>query len=207
MDMTLSIHECLIGIEKRAERADEQKLTETFVDAAPLLASVGVFDHQIIFGRRGTGKTHLLKYINDQFDGRGDISLYIDLRLVGSNNSIYSDQEKSHAQRATPLLLDVLLALHENLLRVAMQLAVSHDLSSTAPKLDVFADAISVVEVVGITEKIGEDSTARTSKVGADLKLGFEHSQPSGSSNLIVVPITHFLQRIQLSVQDQNIIT
>lgn len=55
--MSLTIHDCLIRIEKRAERAENEKLTETFVDAAPLLASVTTTDHQVVFGRRGTGKT------------------------------------------------------------------------------------------------------------------------------------------------------
>jgi hypothetical protein len=103
--VAISIHDCLLGIEKRAERADDNKLAATFVDAAPLLASVSTTDHQVIFGRRGTGKTHILKYLNDAARTSGDISLYLDLRSIGSNGSIYNDREKTHAQRATPLLL------------------------------------------------------------------------------------------------------
>ena len=119
--MAQTIHDCLIRIEKRAERAGEDKLTETFVDAAPLVASVSTLDHQVIFGRRGTGKTHLLNYLDDVVRGTGALSFYIDLRSVGSNGSVYNDREKTYAQRATPLLLDVLQALHEALLGVAPQ--------------------------------------------------------------------------------------
>jgi hypothetical protein len=132
--MALTIHECLIRIEKRAERAGEDKLTETFVDVAPLLASVSTSDHQVIFGRRGTGKTHILKHLHDTARTNGNISLYLDLRSIGSNGSIYNDRAKTHAQRATPLLLDVLQAVQDALLEVAVTFAEEHDLSKVGPR-------------------------------------------------------------------------
>lgn len=164
--MGLSIQECLIRIEKRAERAGDEKLTETFVDAAPLLASVSTTDHQVIFGRRGTGKTHILKYLSDDAERRGDYSLYIDLRSIGSNGSIYSDREKTHAQRATPLLLDVMQAIHEALFTIVIDSAEEFDLSRTGPLLDAFADAISEVEVVGTIESSSESTESENIKSG-----------------------------------------
>ena len=157
--MALTIHDCLIGIEKRAERADDNKLIDTFVDAAPLLSSTATTDNQVLFGRRGTGKTHILKYLHDRSRNAGDISLYMDLRSIGSNGSIYNDREKTHAQRATPLLLDVLQALHESLVAVAIEFAEEYDLSRVGPKLDDLAAAISTVEVVGTIERTSETSS------------------------------------------------
>ncbi|TCZ56303.1 ORC-CDC6 family AAA ATPase [Roseicella aquatilis] len=169
--MAHSIHDCLIKVEKRAERAGDSKLTETFVDAAPLLSSVQTKDHQIIFGRRGTGKTHILKYVKDLVQHHGNIGIYLDLRAIGSNGSIYSDQNKTHAQRATPLLLDVLGAMHEALLTISIDLAEELDLSKLGPKLDSLADAISAVAVVGTVEVLRENSTTSADKNGAEIGL------------------------------------
>jgi hypothetical protein len=41
---------------RRAEAADPEMLVETFVDAGTLFASLATPDHQILSGRRGTGK-------------------------------------------------------------------------------------------------------------------------------------------------------
>jgi hypothetical protein len=176
--MALSIHDCLLGIEKRAERADDNKLAATFVDAAPLLACVSTTDHQVIFGRRGTGKTHILKYLHDAARTGGDISLYLDLRAIGSNGSIYNDREKTHAQRATPLLLDVLQGLHEALLTVAVDLSEECDLSKVGPKLDDLATAISTVEVIGPVERSLERSSTAQSKSGAEIGLTLKPTGP-----------------------------
>ncbi len=167
--MALTIHDCLLKIEKRAERADDGKLTETFVDAAPLLASVTTTDHQVVFGRRGTGKTHVLKYLHESVQANGDIALYLDLRSIGSNGSIYNDREKTHAQRATPLLLDVLQALHDAITTVAIDHAEELDLSKLGPKLDELAAAISTVEVVGPIERSSETSASNTRQSGSEL--------------------------------------
>ena len=172
--MVQTIHDCLIRIEKRAERAGDDKLTETFVDAAPLMASVSTTDHQVIFGRRGTGKTHILKYLDDVVRRNGDLSIYLDLRSVGSNGSVYSDREKTYAQRATPLLLDVLQALHEALLSVAIEFAEEVNLSNVGPKLDELADAISTVEVVGPIERSVESSLTGSRQSGGEIGIALE---------------------------------
>jgi len=107
---------------------------------------------------------------------RGDTSIYLDLRSVGSNGSIYNDREKTHAQRATPLLLDVLQELHDNLLKVAVDRAEECDLSKTGPKLDALADAISTVEVVGLVESSIENSSTDTRQSGGEIGLSVEQT-------------------------------
>nr|USU32941.1 ATP-binding protein [Methylobacterium sp. OTU13CASTA1] len=184
--MIPSIQDCLIKIEKRAERAGDEKLLETFVDAAPLYASVETTDHQVIFGRRGTGKTHVLKILQDNTKRDGDLSVYLDLRSIGSNSSIYNDREKSHPQRATPLLLDVLGAMHDALLEASID-NPNIDLSQVGPCLDELADSISTVEVVGTTETSREDvvATEKASGLSAMLGVGKEGptAQISGSTS------------------------
>lgn len=42
-------------------------------------------------GRRGTGKTHALSYLEAQIRERGDVAVYVDMRTIGSTGGIYGD--------------------------------------------------------------------------------------------------------------------
>jgi hypothetical protein len=57
--MASSINSAFLRLTKRAEASAREDLIETFVDVGPLFALLTSFDHQILFGRRGTGKTTL----------------------------------------------------------------------------------------------------------------------------------------------------
>ena len=168
-----NIHDCLMQFTRRAERVEDEKLVATFVDAAPLLASISSYDNQIIYGRRGTGKTHVIKYLGESKASAGDITLFIDLRAIGSNGSIYADYNKTIPQRATPLLLDVLQAMHEELLTAAIDRSADFDLSVVGPLLDDLADSISQVKVVGTVEASTEDSAkvSHTTRAGLATKI------------------------------------
>lgn len=126
-------------------------------------------DHQVIYGRRGTGKTHALQYLSDCVNQKGDFSIYIDLRAHGSNTSVYSDTSKSISERATCLLLDVLRAMHDDLLAIAVDRAEEFDLSQTGPILDRLADAISEVKVIGTVTQEATTVEQRETRDGANL--------------------------------------
>ncbi len=72
-------------------------------------------DSRILYGRRGTGKTHILSFVSDRMRDHGDIVISLDLRTIGSNNSIYSDTSISVASRATHLIRDLTAALSESI--------------------------------------------------------------------------------------------
>jgi len=90
-DILSSIHKALIGFDKRAERSSDEILEATFVDSAPHFDLLSSKNNQVIYGRRGTGKTHALKYLARYVEKTNERPIYIDLRSVGSNGSIYSD--------------------------------------------------------------------------------------------------------------------
>ena len=50
-------------VEKRAERVSEDDVLATYVNVESLTAALGAKDTGIVFGRRGTGKTHALKNV------------------------------------------------------------------------------------------------------------------------------------------------
>jgi hypothetical protein len=103
-------------ISKRAETNQRSTLLDTFVDVGTLFTLLSTLDHQVIYGRRGTGKTHALSYLAEKQAGKGDAVVFIDLRNIGSTGGLYSDRSKSIAQRATHLLVDTMSFMHETLL-------------------------------------------------------------------------------------------
>ena len=62
----------------------------------------------------------MLKYLAEQKDKEKEVSIYVDLRSIGSNNSIYSDSSKTKVERASILLVDVLSYLHDEFLNLAI---------------------------------------------------------------------------------------
>lgn len=50
-------------VEKRAERVGDDDVMATYVNIESLTNALAARDNGIVFGRRGTGKTHALKYV------------------------------------------------------------------------------------------------------------------------------------------------
>jgi hypothetical protein len=108
-----SINELFMSLSRRAERVDTEKFVNTFVNTGPLLQLLSSSDHQIIYGRRSTGKIHAPRYLADDRLHRGDISLYVDMRTIGSNGSIYNDAGLPVGERASRLLIDTASAVRD----------------------------------------------------------------------------------------------
>jgi hypothetical protein len=150
--MISAINNVLLRLSKRAENSGREALIHTFVDVGPLSTLMASTDHQIIYGRRGTGKTHALAYLSSQRYDAGDAIAYVDLRNIGSSGGIYADASRSLSERATCLLVDTLSAVHERLYEFFISNPENPDLSQTGPALDALAVAITEVAVVGTVE-------------------------------------------------------
>ena len=98
--MTRPLNLAVFRLRRRAETMDLAKLLESFVDAGPLGSLLTNPDHQVIFGRRGTGKTHAFRYLQTLVQERGDISFYADLRTVGSPEGLFADDDIGATDRA-----------------------------------------------------------------------------------------------------------
>jgi hypothetical protein len=159
-----------LRIAKRAERQDDEILQKTFVDFGSVFTAVSSLDHQIVFGRRGTGKTHLLTVLRQKRKDAGELAIQLDMRNLGSAGGIYADPGIPLAQRATRLLVDVLSAVHGQL----FEQAVAHDglvnLGTVGPALDELFLAHTTVKVVGQT--VLETATKAEATGAAKMKLG-----------------------------------
>lgn len=191
-DVTLvEIHKTFLEVDKRAERATAEIVAATFVDSAPMFDMLSTRNHQVIYGRRGTGKTHALKYLEGQVREGEDASIYIDMRSIGSNGSIYGDPNRSLSERAGVLIRDVLAAILAELYGIAVAAVdKSLDGGQITIRLDDFQAAISEVRISGQTEieETSSDAVEKKSGLGLEasaspFKLAGKFNRESGSAS------------------------
>lgn len=126
---TLELFQALQEVENRAERVSAQHLLATYVNAGALVGALSSRDNGIVYGRRGTGKTHALKYLAETEKRKGNFVVYIDMEQdLGSTEGLYSDPSLLVAERAARLLVDVLGIIHNKLIADAF--------SDEAPAVD-----------------------------------------------------------------------
>jgi hypothetical protein len=175
------INNVLMRVYKRAENLDGALLEHTFVPISQVESMLSTAEHHVLYGRRGTGKTHTLRRLEQHRRLRGGTALYLDLRIIGSESGLYSDQELPLATRATTLLVDVVNAIHEGLLDLVLSdERFIGDLNEISAGLDLLADAASEVQVRGDIEQ----ETTRTSGQTDDRKSGFSLSASPTAAGL-----------------------
>jgi hypothetical protein len=177
--MTSQMNLAFLQIARRAERQDDAILTKTFVDFGAVSAALSSVDHHIIFGRRGTGKTHLLTVLRKVREAEGIVAIQIDMRNLGSTGGVYADPSISVSQRATRLLVDVLAAVHGQLFDQAVANDGRIDLGAAGTALDEFFAAHGDVKVIGTTSV--ETTAAAESSFGAESKVGATASLSAAS--------------------------
>lgn len=179
------VNTVLLKLAKRAETYDRQHIIESFVDIGPLFTLLSNSDNQILFGRRGTGKTHVLGYLANEIQRRGTIAIQLDMRTIGSTGGIYSDPHLTVAERATRLLVDTLCALHDRILTETLTNAEEYDLSLIGPLLDNFIDAATNVVVEGSVEIQESKSSSMSVGSSAKLDLGASLVGAQGSAGFV----------------------
>src|SRR3954451_23479843 len=146
----MHLNQALMRIPRRAESVDRSALAATYVAAGSSSAVVNSSDHQILYGRRGTGKTHALLHLSELVERAGDVAVYLDLRTVGSTGGLYANTALSPAQRGTQLLVDSLESIHDHLFTKAADGQFANN-ETFLQGLDALVAAATEVEVVGET--------------------------------------------------------
>ena len=193
-DHIKTIQAAFIQFDRRAEKLSQDLLAKTFVDAEPLFIQLSSRNHQVLYGRRGTGKTHALKFLGDSISANGDAAIYIDLRTIGSNGSIYSDAQRSLPERATRLLTDVLEALEMELTRIALySIDDNGDAEQITLRLDDSGKSLRTVEVRGNVEEesnnaqSGETSSNASAALQKDPQLTIGATKKNSANQLFRV--------------------
>jgi hypothetical protein len=168
------IQHAISAIKLRAERQEfDAHLLTTFVDPG-ITARVANDNNQIIYGRRGTGKTHLLHVLRRVFAQKtGTLPVLIDLDRLGDSRVVDRKAQRPAAKRVTDLFRDVLLVLHAELLDYAT--LPSTDIAEDANRdLDAFAEAITGAimqpQAISISDQM---TTSRTESDTASMRLSF----------------------------------
>jgi hypothetical protein len=165
------INTAILKLAKRAETYDRQHLIDSFVDVGPLFTLLSNRDSQILFGRRGTGKTHVLAYLASERSKSGEVAVQIDMRTIGSTGGIFSDTNLTISERATRLLVDTLCAMHDQILSSVLEFSEEYDLSKLGPILDGFIGAAIEVTVQGtvVIEESEGTTTRETESTSASI--------------------------------------
>ena len=164
-----SLNKMVMRVAVRAEMTPESIATATFVSIREVTDSLMRIDHQVVYGRRGAGKTHAFRNLQAELQAEGDLAVYIDLRTIGSNGGMYGDNTLSIGERGTQLLIDVLEKIHNSMLTAALEEKSFEDL---LPHLDAIGDSASQVRVDGPVSLSLEDSGSSSSTAGKDGSIG-----------------------------------
>lgn len=176
------INNTFLKLSKRAETRDSDYLVKTFVNVGPLFTILSNRDHEILYGRRGTGKTHALTYLSDSLRNNDDVVINIDLRTIGSNGGIFSDNSLPLRERATRLLIDTFTYIIDGIIEVVINDDDDKfDLSKVSPIADRLWEATSEI-TIGDDVSI-EKSRTENQKITKTSEGGFEVSTNKAGLN------------------------
>ena len=110
------ISQAVASISQRAERQKAiNKLVNSYVEVG-ILPQLLNTNNQILFGRRGTGKTHILRILETRLKENSGIAVcYIDGRTLGSSPQ-FTDQNLPINYRCGSLFIDILNEISYSLL-------------------------------------------------------------------------------------------
>lgn len=156
------LNKALLAIPKRAEMRQAEELRATFVDSG-IAEALSTIDHQILYGRRGTGKTHALRFIEGLAADRGGIAVYVDLRTVGSPEGLFGAGDLKLTERTGRLLRDLLNQVYDNVISIVIEHDKLINNNALINALDTLLTAASKVEVRGTVE-VEESEAERSTK-------------------------------------------
>ena len=102
-------------LQRSEKQEDPQKILGTFVDIG-ILPQLGNQNNQIFYGRRGTGKTHVLRVLGSKLkETSSNLVIYIDSRTLGSTSQ-FCDTSIPISRRCLALFRDILIEIYNGLL-------------------------------------------------------------------------------------------
>ena len=173
------------AIPQRSERQqDLQKLVGSFVDVG-ILPQIRNINNQIVYGRRGTGKTHILRVLASELKHTANVAvLYIDARTLGSTSQ-FSDAAVPLPSRCLALFRDVLSEVYNELLDYVVNMAPPNadsllDLLNELSSL--ITDPVITYSTDAVTARAATKGSQKSEvQVGGDGKSGLKASASSST--------------------------
>ncbi|WP_380165635.1 hypothetical protein [Jannaschia sp. R86511] len=165
----LDFNRSLNLIPKRAEQRQSERLRETFVDSG-VAAALEATDHQVVYGRRGTGKTHALRYLEAELAAQGDLAIYLDLRTIGSARDLFSQESGDITQRTTRFISDMLAVFHDAVVGYVLDSSMIDD-SRVVRGLDLLEKSLTNFVVEGAVRLETQEMTSQSRESAAGGRL------------------------------------
>ncbi len=204
------MNRALNQIPKRAEKREGPQLHETFVDSG-IADVVNTLDSQVLNGRRGTGKTHALAYLESERRARNDLALRIDLRTIGSPDGVLDPSVSTPIDRAARLLVDLLGQFRDALLEAVVADEKLVEDGRFVEKLDELIVALTNVRLDGEVKVSSEAEDKRSDRSGGSLGLSVganpsvqtgANSESSSEGRALLRETRHGSERIALNFSD-----
>jgi len=163
------ISKAISSISQRAERIlDDNKVVRTYVEVG-ILPQISNTNNQIIYGRRGTGKTHLFRYLENELK-RSSITVYLDCRTLGSAAD-YNNPNIALNKRCISLFKDIVDELYDKALHF-----IAYEAPKDAEKAIEALDNISLATRFKVNEVTSKEITERsleksTNEAGLSLSI------------------------------------
>lgn len=182
--MENEINGAILQIVKRADKCDKNTLVETFVNLGSLLPLLKGCDNHILYGRRGTGKTHILSYLCTLLEKQYDCPIYIDLRILGSTNSIYTNNQLPIEQRVTRLVIDIFSEIHDQINSFITQndTAKEQYIVEAVPILSKISEELSQISIIGDTTVENRIEMAKSNELELQATIGTSSGLEFGTS-------------------------
>jgi hypothetical protein len=133
-----------------------------------------------VYGRRGTGKTHILGVLAADFANKADATVCsIDARTLGSSSQ-FSDLTIPMSRRCLSIFRDILAVVHDELLATIVNRPTERALAAL-DELDELARAVTEpVSESRVKEATFKDTTTAENAVQINATLGQKESSASG---------------------------
>lgn len=191
---------------QRSERQEDiHKLVGTYVDFG-LLPQLSSNNHQIFYGRRGTGKTHVMKVLESRLseEPRNTV-VYMDCRTLGSTAQ-FSDPNIPVPRRCLSLFRDFLLGIYHALLEhiVEKPSAQANDALDEADNLsNLITEPLRVLKAERLTTEGQSSSSAEGGlTVGGEISATGPAGQIEASCKRAVLQSDR--QETQYAVETQD---
>lgn len=165
------------NITDRSEKqGDLDVLRDTYVDTG-VLQQVANHANQILYGRRGTGKTHVFQVLRSELEeSPGSHVIYVDVRVLGSAHT-FLDTEKPLAERCVAVFKDLLSHVQSKLLDIVTS---PESDGSGLEEVSDFADTIAR-KASEVNERNILTSHQQSNSSGTTAELGMSGMKPGAS--------------------------
>jgi len=175
------VYNSLQKILRRSDKVvDPLQLVATFTDAGFLFSKLSSLENQILYGRRGTGKTHALMYLMEKNKSDNEQTILIDMRRIGSDGQVFSDDSYSLQQKASRLVVETIKAFHEELRTLILSDTEKYNGHNSLLLLDELLNAITKTQIIGEVERNLAYRVNSTSTAKHELSVSFIQPKLAG---------------------------